>query len=164
MLKGLLFVGAAIVAIAVFGWIPFLVVAAGAFIYGIYSAAKKDRSSSQHQTSGIESWMVERNERGNRYMITDPLDAPMNSTEAQRQVLLAELMASRPQMDSSLIAFRQRALNDPSFLTTPEGVEAINGIGAGVFDILNHRVSNWNTNDFRRFGLEVMTAPMPHAA
>lgn len=157
-MKVLLFIAAAIVTIAVFGWIPFLIVAACGFVYGVYRAARKERRQQS------DAWFVERNERGNRYMITDPLDAPMNSSDMERRALLSEWIATNPRMDATLIAFRQRALSDPGYLTTPEGIEAVNGIGSGVFEVLNDRVANWNTNDFRRFGLEAVTAPMPHAA
>jgi hypothetical protein len=158
-MKAVVLLGVVLAIGFLFGWTGVIIGVIGGVIYLVFKAATH---RAEPTTSTIVA--VDRDARGNRYMAGDPLDAPMNSTDDERHAIVRHIQALNPQMDPLLLSFRQRALNDPGYLTTEEGIEAVNGIGAGMYEGVSHMVSGWNTNDFRRLGLEVMTARHPEGA
>jgi hypothetical protein len=105
-----------------------------------------------------DEWFVEDNERGNRFMIGDPLDIPSSVSDAERRAVMQKLCSQQIQMTPLLLSMRQRVLNDPHFLATPEGIETTNAMGGAAFDLADAHVSNWKTNDFRKMGLEMLVA------
>jgi len=151
----------------IFGWQTLIFGFAIGIIILIWWIVKGNRSpaglaqdSAQNQASDIDedSWFIERDARGNRFMIGDPLDTSMQSSDEERAVLVQEMTGNgKIQLPSSTLAMRSRVLNDPDFLTTSEGIEMMNALGGGAYDSVNDRVSNWQTNDFRRLGIEFLT-------
>lgn len=167
MFKALILLSVLVLMGLIFGWQTLIFGFAIGIIILIWWIVKGNRSpaglaqdSAQNQASDIDedSWFIERDARGNRFMIGDPLDTSMQSSDEERAVLVQEMTGNGEiQLPSSTLAMRSRVLNDPDFLTTSEGIEMMNALGGGAYDSVNDRVSNWQTNDFRRLGIEFLT-------
>lgn len=115
-------------------------------------------ANSMGSDSTDAEWFIEEDSRGNRFMISDPLDAPTAASEAERHAMLQEMLAEGYQLTAPLIALRRRIIRDEYFLETTEGVDALNSIAGGTYDAVSGNASQWKTNDFRKLGLEFLTA------
>jgi len=104
----------------------------------------------------LSEWYIEENERGNRFMIDDALDLPGVSSEQERLAITEDLMSRGFKKNQYMLSWRQKIVNDPEFLASPEGIEATNSMGGVAFDFLDEHVQGWKTNDFRKIGLELL--------
>lgn len=155
MFKFLALIGVLALIYFIFGWATLLPGIIGGVILVIWMAKRGGTGSTAiHQ----DEWFVEDNERGNRFMIGDPLDIPSSVSDAERRAVMQKLCSQQIQMTPLLLSMRQRVLNDPHFLATPEGIETTNAMGGAAFDLADAHVSNWKTNDFRKMGLEMLVA------
>ena len=139
-----------VVLFALFGWIGLL----GGFVVLIWLAK---RSSSKSQAPADLEFFVERDQRGNRFMIHDPLDAPTSATNSEREALM-QLCVPHRQLNSEMIALRHQVRTNPEYLKTQAGINLMNELGSGSYLLVGDRVTNWQTNDFRKFGIEFLAA------
>jgi|GEM_PF-858687 len=154
MVKFLALVGVLILLFIIFGWATLIPGVIGGVILAIWLVR---RDSAKQESSMDAEWFVEENGRGNRFMIGDALDLPGATTEEERKTLRRDLLGGLIfQKSAGLLAWRQRILNEPGFLATPQGIEAVNAIGGAAFDLANDAVRNWKTNDFRKLGIEIL--------
>lgn len=155
MAKFLFLVGVLILLFLFFG-VPILIPGIiGGVILAVW-LVRKDSAKKEFPSDG--GWFVEENERGNRFMIGDPLDLPGTTTDEERQPICQDLLVGGFQLSSKLLALRHRILNEEGFLATPEGIESTNAIGGAAFDLADNQVRNWKTNDFRKLGIELLLA------
>jgi len=107
-------------------------------------------------TVDVDQWYIEDTERGNRFMIDDALDLPGTTSEEDRLTVRQDLWSRGFQKNHYMLSWRQKIMNDPEYLSSPEGIEATNAMGGIAFDYVNQNVRGWKTNDFRKIGLELL--------
>lgn len=147
-LAGLLFLMFVLFGLPTLPWII------GGIILFVWMVKRGRRSP---QSPAEIQWFIPCDKRGNRFMIVDPLDAPSCATDSERESLLRELLPLR-QFDSDALALRHRILSEPNLLKTADGIDMMNGIGINTYHAVATRVSRWQTNDFRRLGVELVVA------